>query len=102
MGSIAYVLQQTKPLEGKDAVRVFKETIVHGPKKVSDEFRRECLALANAFEHSRERNPDGAVLLEILTLGDREIAEGKVSPASDVVRRLREKAPSGQCPSKSC
>ena len=48
MGSIAYVLQQTKPLEGKDAVRVFKETIVHGPKKVSDEFRRECLALANA------------------------------------------------------
>ena len=85
MGSIAYVLQQTKPLEGKDAVRVFKETIVHGPKKVSDEFRRERPALATAFDHTGERNPEGATLLEILALGNREIADGKLSPASDVL-----------------
>jgi hypothetical protein len=45
---MAYVLQQTKPLKRKDAIRVFEETIAHGPEKVSDEFRRECLALANA------------------------------------------------------
>ncbi len=86
---MAYVLQQTKPLEGKDAVRVFEETIAHGPKKGSDEFRRERLALANAFSHPGEQNPEATTLFEILELGDREIADGKVSPASDILQRLR-------------
>ena len=86
---MAYVLQQTKPLKRKDAVRVFEDTIAHGPKKVSDEFRRERPALANAFSHTDERNPEGAALLDDLAFGDREIADGKVSPASDVLQRLR-------------
>ena len=86
---MTYILQQTKPLKRKDALRVFEETIAHGPEKVSDEFRRECLALANAFDPSRERNPEGSALLETLALGEREIADGKVSPASDVLQRLR-------------
>ena len=51
---------------------------------------------------SYERTQEAMALLKILALSDREIAEGKVSPASDVLRRLREKTPSGQGPSKSC
>ncbi len=90
---MTYVLQQTKPLKGKDTVRVFEETIARGPKKVSDEFRRERPALANAFDHTGERDSEGATLLEILALGDREIADGKLSPASDVLQRLRGKIP---------
>ena len=86
---MAYVLQQTKPLKGKDTVRVFDETIAHGPEKGSAGFRRERPALANAFSHTDERNPEGAALLDDLAFGDREIADGKVSPASDVPQRLR-------------
>ena len=97
MGSIAYVLQQTKPLEGKDAVRVFKETIVHGPKKVSDEFRRERPALAEALNHPSEQNPEATALLEILALSDREIANGKASPASDVLQHPLRIMPSKFC-----
>lgn len=47
---MAYVLKPTPPVRGRDAVRVFEETILHGPKKVSPEFKQECLALARTIK----------------------------------------------------
>jgi prevent-host-death family protein len=40
-----------------------------------------------------EQTQDTLALLKILALGNREIEEGKVTPASEVFRRLREKRP---------
>ncbi len=34
-------------------------------------------------------------LLEILALGDRQIAAGKVQPAAEIIARLRERRPTG-------
>ncbi|MEK6246124.1 MAG: type II toxin-antitoxin system Phd/YefM family antitoxin [Pseudomonadota bacterium] len=42
---------------------------------------------------SYEQTQDTLALLKILALGNREIEEGKVMPASEVFRRLREKRP---------
>ena len=39
---------------------------------------------------SYERTQETMALLKILALGMRQIEEGKVSPAEDVIRRLRE------------
>jgi prevent-host-death family protein len=39
---------------------------------------------------SYERTQETMALLKILALGMRQIEEGKVSPAADVIRRLRE------------
>ncbi|MEQ8162335.1 MAG: type II toxin-antitoxin system Phd/YefM family antitoxin [Smithellaceae bacterium] len=39
---------------------------------------------------SYERTQETMALLKILALGMRQIEEGKVSPAKDVIRRLRE------------
>ena len=40
---------------------------------------------------SHEETQDTMALLKILTLGNREIEAGKVAPAADVIKRLREK-----------
>ncbi len=34
-------------------------------------------------------------LLEILALGDRQIAAGRVQPAAEIIARLRERRPTG-------
>jgi prevent-host-death family protein len=39
---------------------------------------------------SYERTQETMALLKILALGMRQIEEGKISPAKDVIRRLRE------------
>ncbi len=38
---------------------------------------------------SYEQTQDTMALLKILALGNRQIEEGKVQPASDVIKRLR-------------
>jgi len=40
---------------------------------------------------SYERTQEMMALLKILALGNRQIEEGKVQPAADVIRRLRER-----------
>ena len=40
---------------------------------------------------SYEETQETLALLKILALGNRQIEEGKVAPAADVVKRLREK-----------
>jgi prevent-host-death family protein len=42
---------------------------------------------------SYEEQQETMALLKILALGNRQIEEGKVAPAADVIRRLREKKP---------
>ena len=42
---------------------------------------------------SYEATQETLALLKILALGNREIEEGKVTPAAEVFRRLREKRP---------
>lgn len=43
---------------------------------------------------SYEETQDTLALLKILALGNQEIAQGKVKPLADVVKRLRAKHPS--------
>lgn len=44
---------------------------------------------------SYEETQETMALLKILALGNRQIEEGKVVPAVDVIKRLREKQPVG-------
>jgi len=45
---------------------------------------------SNAF-HGIEQTLETMALLKILALGTRQIEEGKVQPAKDVIKRLRER-----------
>ncbi len=44
---------------------------------------------------SYEETQETMALLKILALGNRQIEKGKVTPAADVIRRLRRKKPKG-------
>ena len=44
---------------------------------------------------SNEQTEQTLALREILALGDRQIAAGKVQPAAEVIARLRERRPTG-------
>lgn len=41
---------------------------------------------------SYEQTQETLALLKVLALGDRQVSEGKVKPAKDVIKSLREKA----------
>jgi len=50
----------------------------------------EAKAVVQDIE-SYERTQETMALLKILALGNRQIEEGKIRPAADVIRRLRER-----------
>jgi prevent-host-death family protein len=85
------LLNQIKPISylKAHAAEVIRKLCEHGDPLVITQ-NGEAKVVIQDIE-TYEQTQETMALLKILALGTRQIEEGKVQPAEDVIRRLRER-----------
>ena len=85
------LLNQIKPISylKAHAAEVIRKLCEHGDPLVITQNGEAKVAIQDIETY--ERTQETVALLKILVLGNRQIEEGKVQPAEDVVRRRRDR-----------
>lgn len=75
-----------------NAAKVIKDLAAgHGPMVITQNGEAKIVVMD---VESYEQTQESIALLKILALGNRQVEEGKVAPANDVIARLRRKSKS--------